>query len=76
MAQSSWDREGGRGEGGPWTLRKLPLQWAEKAGLEKQVLEQFIDVLVKEAIVVTLRPRQHRTEEEKRRSLPGENNFH
>lgn len=31
----------------------------QKVGLEKQVLNQFISVLVKEAILATLRPGQH-----------------
>lgn len=44
-------------------------------GLEDQELSQFIGVVVKEAIVVTLSPGQHRIGEAGSRRLPGENRF-
>lgn len=52
--------QGGRERGrGSAQFESFPHS-GQKVGVEKQVLKQFIDVLMKEAIVVTLGPGQHR----------------
>lgn len=71
MAQSHQDG----GEGALCTLRQFSSQWTEKVGLEDQELSQSIVVAVKEAILVTLSPGQHRIGEAGSRRLPGENHF-
>lgn len=65
----------GRGEGALCALRQFSSQWTEEVGLEDQVLNQSIGAVVKEAIVVTLSPGQHRMGESGSRRLPGENHF-
>lgn len=56
-------RKGEREKEGPLTLRRLSSEWIEKLGLQKLVLNQFINALVKEAIAVVLTSAQHRTGE-------------
>lgn len=68
--------EDGREERSQCTLRDLSSQQRE-VGLEKPILKQFTEVLVKVAIVVTISPgKQVGVGREETRKLPAENHFH